>query len=77
MVSLNKQVNVPALQKIMMEFAKENERQEVTAQHCSASYSAFFSFALSFSFSFSSVLHFVVALLDDFTLTAYSNIVPV
>jgi hypothetical protein len=31
MVSLNKQVNVPALQKIMMEFAKENERQEVTA----------------------------------------------
>jgi hypothetical protein len=36
MVSLNKQVNVPALQKIMMEFAKENERQEVTTR--SASY---------------------------------------
>jgi charged multivesicular body protein 2A len=29
MVRLNKQVNVPALQKIMMEFARENEKQEV------------------------------------------------
>eukprot|EP00953_Heterococcus_sp_UTEX-ZZ885_P029736 15767-Heterococcus_DN1.PRE.3 len=39
MVSLNKQVNVPALQKIMMEFAKENERQEmtITANACTDS----------------------------------------
>eukprot|EP00611_Tribonema_gayanum_P015105 TRINITY_DN2689_c1_g1_i1.p2 TRINITY_DN2689_c1_g1~~TRINITY_DN2689_c1_g1_i1.p2 ORF type:complete len:248 (-),score=128.71 TRINITY_DN2689_c1_g1_i1:416-1159(-) len=32
MVQLNKQVNVPALQKIMMEFARENERQEMTSE---------------------------------------------
>ncbi|CAM9116914.1 unnamed protein product [Ectocarpus sp. 8 AP-2014] len=32
MVSLNKQVNVPALQKIMLEFARENERSELTGE---------------------------------------------
>ncbi|CAM9715229.1 unnamed protein product [Chrysoparadoxa australica] len=32
MVKLNKQVNVPGLQKVMMEFERENERQEVTGE---------------------------------------------
>ncbi|CAM9599486.1 unnamed protein product [Phaeothamnion confervicola] len=32
MVKLNKQVNVPALQKIMTDFARENERSELTGE---------------------------------------------
>jgi charged multivesicular body protein 2A len=32
MVSMNKQMNIPALQKVMAEFMKENEKSELTQE---------------------------------------------